>query len=98
MSSYQNPDKLARAQQQVDEVKGTMHTVIGKALDRGDRLDDLDEKAIRLQASADRFKTQSTQLKWKMCFASWRNGAIIFILLVAVILLIVWAAGGFNKN
>jgi len=95
--SYQNADKLAKTQQQVSEVKDTMHTVIGKAIGRGDQLDELDDKAIRLQASADRFKQQSTQLKWQMCCQSWRNGAILFILVVAVILLIVWACGGFNK-
>jgi len=90
------PDKVALVNQQVQDLKVTVHQNIDKAIQRGERLDELEEKADRLQNHAMKFQKGATELKWQMCFKNWKYGLIIFLLLVGLILLLVWVGGGFK--
>jgi vesicle-associated membrane protein 4 len=57
-------------QQQVDEVIGIMHTNIEKVVQRGEKLDTLQNKTEELQNGALSFKKTSTDIKNEMW---WKN-------------------------
>jgi vesicle-associated membrane protein 4 len=68
----------AQVQNQVDEVIGIMHTNIEKVVQRGEKLDTLQNKTEELQNGALSFKKTSTQVKNDMW---WKN---VKLTLVAV--------------
>eukprot|EP00808_Paulinella_micropora_P019764 g28900.t1 len=74
-------DRLTEAQSKVDQVKGLAMQNIESAIERGERLDELDNKANRLQEEAGKFKHQSTQVKRRMQLEAWKAGMLIFLLL-----------------
>eukprot|EP00871_Galdieria_phlegrea_P003073 jgi/Galph1/3767/GphlegSOOS_G2401.1 len=77
-------DKLSRVQQQVDEVTSVMRNNIDDALNRGERLDVLVDKAEDLRGGASQFQRSSTQLKRNFCK---RNMKIIICIVVVVLLI-----------
>ena len=70
MAANQEQDKLARTQQQADEVTGIMRNNIEQARDRDLKLQGIEVKAERLQDQANRFKTQAKDLHFKMMCAN----------------------------
>jgi len=89
-------DKLNRVQRQADEVTQVMRQNIEKTMQRGEQLDELDDKSLRLEESASRFQQNANKVHWMFRCRSWRNMAIIFVLVAVVIVLILWAAGAFK--
>lgn len=81
-------DKLAGVQAKVDTVKAAMATNISTALKNTDKLEDIDDKAVVLANSADRFRGQTGALKRQM---QWRyiKMVILMTLLVAAILAVI---------
>jgi len=74
----------------VEQVKGQMVDNIGKVLDRGERLDDLDVRAENLNARAGEFQVLGTRLKRKLW---WQNARLwIIIVIIVIIILLVIAA------
>jgi vesicle-associated membrane protein 4 len=64
--SNQNANKTNEVQQQVDEVIGIMHTNIDKVVQRGEKLDTLQNKTEELQNGALSFKKTSVEVKNEM--------------------------------
>ncbi len=60
MAQVQSPTRTQEVQQQVDEVIGIMHTNIDKVIQRGEKLDNLQNKTEELQQGALSFKKTST--------------------------------------
>lgn len=84
--SYQSPyNKLDATRQKVDDLKDVMHKNIEIVIDRGQKIDDLEQKAVDLEHGASKFKDNSSALKSKMRWQYWRNVALI--VLVVLILL-----------
>ena len=65
-------DKIASVQSKVDAVTGVMQKNIELALKNTDRLEDIDEKAVVLADSAQKFKNAGTALKRKMQCRYWK--------------------------
>jgi vesicle-associated membrane protein 4 len=64
--SNANANKTHEVQQQVDEVIGIMHTNIDKVVQRGEKLDHLQNKTEELQNGALSFKKTSVEVKNEM--------------------------------
>lgn len=88
-ASHPGDEALSRVQNQVSEVMGVMQTNIGKVLDRGERLEDLQDKTDDLAAGALTFHKSASKLQKKMW---WRNMKIrlcflgIVLVIVAIII------------
>ncbi|XP_065176011.1 uncharacterized protein LOC135805823 [Sycon ciliatum] len=83
--STKSGDKLTRVQDQVADVVGVMQANIGKVLDRGDRLEDLQDKTDDLAAGALTFHKSASKLQQKMW---WRNMKmrLCFVLIILIII------------
>ncbi|CAN7992973.1 unnamed protein product [Ixodes hexagonus] len=81
--------KLRRVQFQVDEVSNIMKGNIDKIIERGDRLEDLEDKSDALATNADQFRSTAKKMASRMW---WRNirVKIVLVLVVLVILLIIF--------
>ncbi|XP_075616387.1 vesicle-associated membrane protein 4 isoform X2 [Balearica regulorum gibbericeps] len=80
-------DKIRHVQNQVDEVIDVMQENITKVIERGERLDDLQDKSESLSDNATAFSNRAKQLRRQMWWRGCKMKAIIA--LVAVILLLV---------
>ncbi|XP_065361293.1 vesicle-associated membrane protein 2-like [Calliphora vicina] len=81
-------DLLKQTQVQVDELVEILHDNVGKALDRENKLSDLNEISENLEKSASEFKTQAVVVKRK----EWRKHMktkLVFAGLGAILLLII---------
>jgi hypothetical protein len=65
-NDLKNIDKIANVQAKVDAVTGVMQKNIELALKNTDRIEDIDDKAVQLADSANKFKSAGGQLKRKM--------------------------------
>jgi SMC interacting uncharacterized protein involved in chromosome segregation len=76
-------------QSKVDAVKGVMQNNIQQALKNTDRIEDIDEKAVVLADSANKFKNASGSLKRSMRWRYIRMVIIMTILIAAVLAVII---------
>jgi vesicle-associated membrane protein 7 len=83
-SNEAEADKLSKVQQQVEEVTSVMRSNIDEALNRGERLDVLVDKAEDLRGGATQFQKSSTQLKKNFCK---RNMKVIICISIIVVLI-----------
>ncbi|XP_072724444.1 vesicle-associated membrane protein 4 isoform X1 [Ciconia boyciana] len=81
------PLLCSSVQNQVDEVMDVMQENITKVIERGERLDDLQDKSESLSDNATAFSNRAKQLRRQMWWRGCKMKAII--VLVAVILLLV---------
>ena len=82
---------LSLSLSQVDAVTGQMQKNIESALRNTDRIEDIDEKAVVLADSANKFKQGGAALKRKMRCRKWKMYAL-FGFLIALILTIIIAS------
>ncbi|NXH19899.1 VAMP4 protein, partial [Bucco capensis] len=80
-------DKIRHVQNQVDEVIDVMQENITKVIERGERLDDLQDKSESLSDNATAFSNRAKQLRRQMWWRGCKMKAIMA--LVAVVLLLV---------
>jgi hypothetical protein len=62
-----NVDKLAKVRSQVNEIAGVMQDNIRSVLDRGDKVENLHDKAQDLNRQAGQFERSATSLKRNFC-------------------------------
>uniref|UniRef100_A0ABI7WB11 V-SNARE coiled-coil homology domain-containing protein n=1 Tax=Felis catus TaxID=9685 RepID=A0ABI7WB11_FELCA len=67
-------DKIKHVQNQVDEVIDVMQENITKVIERGERLDELQDKSESLSDNATAFSNRSKQLRRQMWWRGCRNG------------------------
>lgn len=96
--SYVPPrDKLYEVEIKVEEVRNSLKQGIDKAIDRGEKLEDMEIKAKNLSDSSLRFHEGSKNLKWMLCKQNAKLiGCCLFVL--AVIIFIVVMIAQSNKN
>ncbi|KAH7821584.1 vesicle-associated membrane protein 7B [Monocercomonoides exilis] len=98
--SAQSNDRIARAKEDVNLLRGTVEENIDKVLDRQEKIELLVDRSESLAQNSLTFKKKGTQLKKKMW---WQNcklwTIVIIILLVLIFIIVVSACGGFTfKN
>ncbi|XP_071182141.1 vesicle-associated membrane protein 4-like isoform X2 [Mytilus edulis] len=67
MSSH-NTDHIDRLQGDVNEVTHLLKDNVEKVLERGEKIEDLQNRSEDLTASSIQFKSRSRDLRRKMCF------------------------------
>ncbi|XP_003387304.1 PREDICTED: vesicle-associated membrane protein 4-like [Amphimedon queenslandica] len=92
-SQYAQDPKIRQVQNQVTGVISTMKDNITKVLERGDKLEDLEEKSGELAESASQFRVSSRRLErkmwWKNCKLKLILGGIVGIILLIIIVIVV---------
>nr|XP_023410017.1 vesicle-associated membrane protein 4 isoform X2 [Loxodonta africana] len=90
---YENFSMRYGVQNQVDEVIDVMQENITKVIERGERLDELQDKSESLSDNATAFSNRSKQLRrqmwWRGCKIKAIMALVAVILLVVIIILIV---------
>jgi len=85
--------KVSRLQNQVDEVVTVMKDNVNKVIERGDRLDDLQDKSDNLTLSAESFRTKArsvrSQMWWKECKMRLLVAFVVIIILLIIIVPII---------
>ncbi|XP_057475773.1 vesicle-associated membrane protein 724-like [Actinidia eriantha] len=84
-------EKLLKVKAQVSEVKSIMLENIDKAIDRGEHLTILSDKAQDLRCSAQEFKKQGTQIRRKMWYQNMKIKLVVIGILLLLIL-IIWVS------
>ncbi|KAK9767772.1 Vesicle membrane receptor protein (v-SNARE) [Basidiobolus ranarum] len=79
-------NKTDQIKSQVDEVVGIMQDNIERVMDRGEKLDILNNKAVDLEQGARQFKKGATKMKKRMW---WKDMKLRLIILAIVIILLV---------
>jgi hypothetical protein len=96
-----NPDpdptpKTQLIQHQLEEVKVVMKDNIGKVIERGEALEDLQDKSDDLYTHAFTFNRQSRKLRCQMWWKNCRVYLLGFLIFAVILVLILWASGAFN--
>ncbi|KAK6194410.1 hypothetical protein SNE40_000047 [Patella caerulea] len=91
--SLRNDPILGRLKGQVNDVVDVMKSNVSKVIDRGERLEDLQDKSDDLANNSDMFRTRAKGLHksmwWKNCRMKLILAAIIIILLAIIIIPII---------
>lgn len=82
-------DKFQRLNNQVDGLKNTLRDNIHLAIDRGDQLEELEDRSSTLEENSRTFASQSTRVKRMMWLRSVKFWILIAVI-VAVIIVIVY--------
>ncbi|CAL4066972.1 unnamed protein product, partial [Meganyctiphanes norvegica] len=84
-------DRLLQTRKQVDEVVDIMKTNVERINERGENLQNLEEKANKLEMSASKFQTTSGKVKRKMWWKNLKMMLILGAVVIAVIVIIILA-------
>ncbi|XP_059710670.1 vesicle-associated membrane protein 4 isoform X2 [Haemorhous mexicanus] len=82
-------DKIRHVQNQVDEVIDVMQENITKVIERGERLDDLQDKSDSLSDNAAAFSKRAKHLRRQMWWRDCKMKAIIALVVVILLLVII---------
>lgn len=80
--------KMRRVQFQVDEVSNIMKGNIEKIMERGDRLEDLEDKSDALATNADQFRSTSKKMQSRMWWRNMRMKVVLVLVILAILLII----------
>ncbi|XP_067126502.1 vesicle-associated membrane protein 4-like [Centruroides vittatus] len=84
-----NDKDIRRVQFQVDEVSSIMQENIGRIVDRGEKLEDLEDKSDLLSSNADYFRNSARRMQRKMWWQNMKLKIIIGLIIVAILLIII---------
>ncbi|XP_072367650.1 vesicle-associated membrane protein 4 isoform X1 [Scyliorhinus torazame] len=85
----QKNDKIKHVQNQVDEVIDVMQENITRVIERGERLDELQDKSESLSDNATVFSNRAKQLRRQMWWKECKMKVIISVVVVIVLLVII---------
>merc|ERR1712113_844828 len=90
-SPYSNMsnDKMQEVQAEIDKTKETVQQGIALAIDRGAKLEDLDDAAQNLSNEASIFNKRAKQTRRHFCLQQWKMIALIAFILI-VLIIIIW--------
>ncbi|KAL5260996.1 hypothetical protein ACHWQZ_G006893 [Mnemiopsis leidyi] len=95
-------DNMSELQGQVEDVKGVMNQNIEKILQRGENLEQLQQRTSELNLNANRFQSQAVRLRRKMW---WQNQKVVISLIAATLIIVTivtvivcWQEGVFKKK
>ncbi|XP_038614095.1 vesicle-associated membrane protein 4 isoform X4 [Tachyglossus aculeatus] len=81
--------KLNSVQNQVDEVIDVMQENITKVIERGERLDELQDKSDSLSDNASAFSSRAKQLRRQMWWRGCKMKAIMALVVIILLLVII---------
>lgn len=83
---------IDQVNQKLGEVRTVMTDNMKKAIDRGEQLEEIEQKSDVLLEDSNRFQTSAAATKQMFCRRHWRNIIVITLLASTVIGLIIWWA------
>lgn len=97
-SSYQNSDqqslpggaKIVELQNDVNQLTGVMKNNINKILERGDRIDTLNERSELLSGQANEFRINSRSVRRKFWWQNLRFQLVIGVIIMAIIIITIY--------
>jgi len=84
-----NQSKLQEVQMKAEEVKGVMKESVKKTLQNIEKLDELNDKAVKINDNASKFQSGSVGIRRKLKCKQIKTALIIFALVAIVITIIV---------
>ncbi|KAI8144933.1 synaptobrevin-domain-containing protein [Fennellomyces sp. T-0311] len=91
-------NKVSRVQAQVDEVVNIMQENIDKAMQRGERIDDLRGKTEDLQSTAHHFRRGANQVRKRMWWKDLKWKIIIAVTILVILAIIIGSIVGTQTN
>ncbi|XP_064601975.1 vesicle-associated membrane protein 8-like isoform X2 [Liolophura sinensis] len=85
MASRDSRSRLDQLDTEVSEVTSLLRNNVEKVMDRGERLDSLQERSEDLHANSVRFNNSSRHLKRKMCCKNVKMTICLIVIVVVVI-------------
>ncbi|XP_013420361.1 vesicle-associated membrane protein 4 [Lingula anatina] len=82
-------EKVQRVQEQVDDVVGVMKSNIGKVLDRGERLEDLQDKSDHLNSNSRLFQARARDVRSAMWWQNCKMKIIVMIVILIIFAVII---------
>lgn len=98
--SYQNAEnqqqlpggsKIKELQNDVNQLTSVMQSNINKVLERGDRMDTLNERSELLSSRANEFRISSRNIRRKFWWQNFRFQMVIGVVLLAVVIVIIYS-------
>lgn len=80
---------MAKLKEQVNEVSNIMSENINKILDRGGRLETLEDRSDMLSSGADEFRSSSRRVARKMWWQNMRINIFIGLVILVIVIVIV---------
>jgi vesicle-associated membrane protein 7 len=85
-------DKISAVQESIDNAKNIMTDNVDKALARGDHIDTLHAKSVKLEEQSAKFNKKAGDLKRQMCmrnakFAILIGGAVLILILIVLMII-----------
>jgi len=80
--------KILETRAQIKEVEGAMKQNIVKILERGDKLDDLEDRSYTLTTSANQFSSSSKKLRRAMWWKDTKMKIVLALVIFIILLLI----------
>lgn len=78
-------EQIGRVQSQIQDTQRVMGENIHLAIQRGQNLNELDDKAVMLEHESTRFKEKSSAVRRNMCAQYYRQLAILIIAVLAIV-------------
>ena len=94
--SNKSNSKIEQIQVEIDNTKQLVMTGIEHAMDRGDKLEMLENKAEHLKDNSSMFNRQSRRLKNKMLMKRIKATALIVFIVLLIIFILIWSICGFK--
>jgi len=93
--SYQNTlpggGKIQELQNDVEEITNVMQSNINRVLERGDRIDNLNERSELLNSRANEFRINSRNIRRKLWWQNLRFQIILGMVIVAIIFILIYS-------
>lgn len=92
MSTPSKPsnEKINNLRKDLDETQRIMKENVQKTVERGVRLEELEDITKDLEANSRSFKKQSKQLRLKMCWQDYKMTIIISLIVLVVLAFFLW--------
>ena len=78
-------DKIQEVQLEIVEAKQQVEMVIINVIERGDKLEDLEEKSNQLVSSAGMFKKQAKKVERKMWWQNFKMKLFLFVIFLIIV-------------
>eukprot|EP00008_Paramoeba_atlantica_P010695 CAMPEP_0201478704 /NCGR_PEP_ID=MMETSP0151_2-20130828/3488_1 /ASSEMBLY_ACC=CAM_ASM_000257 /TAXON_ID=200890 /ORGANISM="Paramoeba atlantica, Strain 621/1 / CCAP 1560/9" /LENGTH=226 /DNA_ID=CAMNT_0047859869 /DNA_START=54 /DNA_END=734 /DNA_ORIENTATION=- len=100
-STNPEADKLRGLKKKVSDVTDIMKENIEKVLDRGEKMEDLEDRSDILRSHAEIFHNKSKEVKCQMIRNNYRMygiGCVIFLAIILVLIFMLWMSGVFSSS
>lgn len=96
MKNNYTTSKILDIQEEIDQTKDIVHRNIDLVIERGDKLDELQDKSDNLNVQSHLFRKSAKKLKCKMLVKNIKMIILLLFIILIIILLIIISACGWD--